>query len=183
MAGVLTPEDTLAVDEGPGLSKTPQLQFERYWVRLGEPEYYPRGTETTHTVSTTTSVSSTETYSFTESLSVEAEVSASYLFASVSVKTSASFSATQSFTNTATETSSYSESFTVSALEGKSCVYTVWQLCERIRYVAAEESDTAEYGVEDDLLFDDNRYEFDEDSISWVYPTDTVIPITTYFDE
>lgn len=154
---------------GPGLSSAPQLVFERYWKRISGPTRYAAYKEISHTTSTTTSVSNTETYSFTESLSIEATVSADFLFGSASVTASASFEATQEFTTTNTSATTYSETFTVTG-QPNSCVYTVWQLHERLRYVdSAGET------------YDDPKYDFAPSSVVWDYPTAELVPIITYF--
>lgn len=93
------------------------------------------------------------------------------LFTSASVTASASFSATQEFSNTSYSSDFYSHTFEISALEGKDVIYAVWQLHERLQYVDAE-------GV----LFDDINYDFVEDSLTWDFPTDVIVPVTTYFD-
>jgi hypothetical protein len=163
------------VEDAPGISvlslaSAPSLQFERYWKLLEGPISYAGYTEETHTVTTTQSVSETETVSFTETLSVETTVSTDTLFASASVTASASFSATQEFSNTTTTTDAFSHKFTVSALDGKDCLYAVWQLHERLRYVD-----------EDRETFTDPKYKFAASSIIWDYPTNEVVPVTTYF--
>lgn len=165
---LMIPEDTSA--DGQGLSSAPSLQFERFWKLIEGPEGYPGYTSESHTVTTTETVSSTETYSFTETLSIESTVSVDTLFASASVTASASFSATQEFSNTNWSSDTYSHTFTISALEGKDCIYTVWQLHERLRYVDGEGE-----------TYTDTKYGFDESSIVWDYPTEEIVPVTTYF--
>ena len=145
----------------------PQLAFIRYWLRIGDAEYYPGGVTITKERTTTRGATQTSTDTFTESISIEAEASAGGLFAEVTVSASASFTASQEFTSTTMSEESVTETFIASPPPEVSFIFTVWQLVEEYRFVDA-----------DGELYDHPRYKFDDSSLRFVFPTDEVIPIT-----
>jgi hypothetical protein len=155
---------------GVPLGAPPVLEFVRYWVLIEGPTPYAGGVTQSFTESTTIGSSNTFTYSFTETVSETVEVELS-LFAGVSGSETFTFAASQEFTQT-TDTS-YTESYTfaVSPQPDKRVVYTVWQLYEEMRFV-------------DDAggLYDHPSYEFTEESLRVIVPTDEIVPVTTYFD-
>jgi hypothetical protein len=154
---------------------TPTLQLIRYWIRLGEAESYAGGAEQTRSTTTTTGTSTTSTQTFTETLSIEAEASGGGLFASASVTASSSFTATQGFSSTQTVEEEVTKTFTVSPRSGTNLLYSVWQLIEEVRYVNGTGPDAS--------LYDVQGYEFDEQSVRFVYATAEIVPISAYYEQ
>ena len=153
----------------------PTLQLIRYWVRLGEAESYAGGSEVSRSRTTTTGTTTTSTQTFTETLSIEAEASAGGLFASASVTASSSFTATQGFSSTQTVEEEVTKTFTVSPRSGTNLLYSVWQLIEEVRYVNGTGPDAVPYDVQ--------GYEFDEQSVRFVYATEEIVPISAYYEQ
>jgi len=149
----------------------PYLQLVRYWQRVGDVESYAGGSTTTITREVTQGSSESSTTSFTESISVEVESEAGGLFASASVSASTSFTSTQEFSSTESTETTETWSFSVSPESGTNMTYTVWQLVEEFRFVDSEGN-----------LYDTPKYEFDEDSLRFVYPTNEIVPVSAYYN-
>lgn len=153
----------------------PTVQFIRYWQRLGAAESFAGGAAVTRARTTTTGSTRERTESFSSTTSVEASVSAGGVFASASVTASASYTATQGFSSTETEEIEVTESFTVSPRSGTNLLYSVWQLVEEIRYVKGTGADAE--------LYDVQAYDFNEDSLRFVFPTDEIVPVSAYYEQ
>lgn len=153
----------------------PTVQFIRYWERIGDVESFAGGAAVTREVTTTKGSSQTRTESFSSTTSVEASVSGGGLFASASVTASASYTATQGFSSTESTETKVTKTFTVSPRSGTNLLYSSWKLVEEIRYVSGS-------GVDADL-FDVQAYDFNEDSVRFVYPTDVIVPVSAYYEK
>jgi hypothetical protein len=106
---------------------------------------------------------------------VEASVSGGGIFASASVTASASYTATQGFSSTQSTETEVTKSFTVSPRSGTNLLYSVWKLVEEIRYVSGSGPDAE--------LYDVQAYDFNEDSVRFVYPTDVIVPVSAYYEQ
>ncbi len=153
----------------------PTVQFIRYWERIGDVESFAGGAAVTREVTTTKGSSQTRTESFSSTTSVEASVSGGGIFASASVTASASYTATQGFSSTQSTETEVTKAFTVSPRSGTNLLYSVWKLVEEIRYVSGTGPDAE--------LFDVQAYEFNEDSVRFVFPTDEIVPVSAYYEQ
>ena len=154
------------------LGDRPTLQYIRYWVRLGEVEYYAGGIETSVERSVTTGMSETRAESFTKTLGMEASMSGSWFVSfSVSVRTEFEWSESTETTYSSEETTT--ETFTISPEADKNLAYTVWSLVEEFRFIDENGDPFTDWG-----------YGFDPDSIaSATHRTATTVPVSTYFDQ